>query len=115
MEIVPVEYKTEELFGNLIDMIQVRLSEKKLEFLIDFDENIPSVLYGDVKRINQVLLNLLTNAAKYTEHGSVTFSAHLETFGENFIGTYWDSVAERERIKKVLEEIIKVQLIFLGK
>lgn len=86
MEIVPVEYKTEELFGNLIDMIQVRLSEKKLEFLIDIDENIPSVLYGDVKRINQVLLNLLTNAAKYTEHGSVTFSAHLETFGENFIG-----------------------------
>jgi len=86
MEIVPVEYHTEELFGNLIDMIQVRLNEKKLELRIDIDENLPSVLYGDVKRINQVLLNLLTNAAKYTEHGSVTFSAHMESFGEDLIG-----------------------------
>ena len=85
MEIVPIEYSTEDLFGNLIDMIQVRLNEKNLEFQVDIDENLPSTLYGDVKRINQVLLNLLTNAAKYTESGSVTLSAHVESFNENLI------------------------------
>ena len=79
MEIIPIEYQSASLFGDLIDMIQVRLKEKKLDFHVDIDKNIPSVLQGDVKRINQVILNLLTNAAKYTETGSVTFSARVES------------------------------------
>ncbi|MDE7131112.1 MAG: hypothetical protein K2O65_04840, partial [Lachnospiraceae bacterium] len=57
MEIIPLEYKTVDLFGDLVDMIQVRLKEKKLEFRIDIDENLPSVLFGDIKRISQVILN----------------------------------------------------------
>jgi len=78
MEIIPSEYKTVDLFAGLIDMIQVRLKEKRLEFLVDIDENLPSVLYGDMKRISQVLLNILANAANYTKEGSVTFSARVE-------------------------------------
>lgn len=79
MEIIPVEYRTAELFGNLVDMIRVRMIEKKLEFFIDIDENIPSVLLGDMKRTAQVLLNVLTNAVKYTNEGSVTLSASVES------------------------------------
>ncbi|MCM1155145.1 MAG: DegV family EDD domain-containing protein [Roseburia sp.] len=78
MEIIPLEYKTVDLFGDLIDMIQVRLKEKNLEFLVDIDENLPSVMYGDMKRVKQVVLNILTNAAKYTQEGSVTLSVHAE-------------------------------------
>lgn len=78
MEVVPVEYRTADLFGDLIDMIDVRLKEKNLEFKVDIDENLPSVLWGDKKRISQVILNLLTNAAKYTNKGSVTLFAHAE-------------------------------------
>lgn len=74
MEIVPIEYKTVELFGNLIDMIRVRMAEKKLEFYIDIDETLPSVLMGDMKRVAQVILNVLTNAVKYTNEGAVTFT-----------------------------------------
>lgn len=74
MEIVPIEYKTVELFGNLIDMIRVRMAEKKLEFYIDIDDNLPSVLMGDMKRVAQVILNVLTNAVKYTDEGAVTFT-----------------------------------------
>lgn len=85
MEIIPMEYRTEELFENLIDMIQVRLKEKKLEFQVDIDEALPSVLYGDIKRISQVLLNLLTNAVKYTERGSVTLAAHVESVNGDLI------------------------------
>lgn len=78
MEIVPLEYKTVDLFHDLVDMMQVRMQEKNLEFQVDIDEKLPSVLLGDRKRISQVLLNLLSNAAKYTDAGSVTFSAHGE-------------------------------------
>lgn len=81
MEIIPVEYKTAELFGDLIDMIEVRLKEKKLELKVDIDENLPTVLWGDMRRIHQIILNILTNAAKYTNQGSVTLSAHGEYTG----------------------------------
>lgn len=85
MEIIPLEYKTIDLFGGLVDMIKVRLQEKRLEFQVDIDENIPSVLFGDMKRVSQVLLNILTNAAKYTKEGSVTLSVRMEPIGEDEI------------------------------
>lgn len=85
MEIIPLEYKTVDLFGDLIDMIQVRLKEKKLEFIVDIDENLPSVLWGDMKRVSQVVLNILTNAAKYTQNGSVALAARVDAQDENEI------------------------------
>lgn len=78
MEIVPETYETAGLLKELIDMIQVTIREKKLELRVDIDEALPAVLYGDEKRIKQVLLNLLTNAVKYTEEGSVTFAVRAE-------------------------------------
>ncbi len=86
MEILPAEYKTVELFRNLIDMIRVRIAEKKLEFIIDIDENLPSALSGDVKRLIQVALNLLTNAVKYTNEGSVTLAVGTEVYEGGLIG-----------------------------
>lgn len=84
MEIVPLQYKTVDLFDGLIDMIRVRLKEKKLEFIVDIDEKLPSVLIGDMKRVSQVILNILTNAAKYTDSGSVTLSVREDSVkGEN--------------------------------
>lgn len=85
MEIVPLEYRTVDLFHDLVDMMQVRMQAKNLEFRVDIDEKLPSVLLGDRKRISQVLLNLLTNAAKYTDAGSVTLLAHGESVNENCV------------------------------
>lgn len=85
MEIIPAAYETEPLFRELIDMVQVGIQEKKLELFVDIDENLPSALYGDEKRIKQILLNILSNAVKYTEEGSVTFAVQSEETADGSI------------------------------
>lgn len=78
MQIIPAEYETKELFQELVNLIQIRMEKKNLEFIVDIDPSLPSVLYGDEKRIEQVVLNILTNAVKYTQNGSVTLTAQGE-------------------------------------
>lgn len=82
MAIVPAEYRTEELFGEVVELIQPRIKEKGLDFYIDIDKSIPSVLFGDDVRIKQVLVNILTNAVKYTQKGCITLSVQGEMAGD---------------------------------
>lgn len=81
MTIVSSKYQTKEMIGNLIDLIRVQADKKGLEILIDIDKNLPSVLFGDEKRMKQVLINILDNAVKYTEEGSVS----LSVVGEEYV------------------------------
>ena len=85
MNIVPVAYHTEKLFGELVELVRGQIAKKELDFFLEIDRNLPSVLMGDEKRIKQVLLNLLDNAVKYTEEGSVTLTVQGENSGENDI------------------------------
>lgn len=82
MRIVPVNYRTVEMLGDLAEMIRIQADKKKLQLLLDIDPNLPSALLGDEKRLKQVILNLLDNAVKYTEEGAVTLSAHCEDSAE---------------------------------
>ncbi len=72
MNLVPVEFETAELVAALENSISERARAKGLELNIDVDRSVPSRLYGDDVRIGQIVVNLLTNAVKYTEKGSVT-------------------------------------------
>ncbi len=72
MEIVPVNYSVGSLISYLENSLRDRANGKGLEFLVQVDQTLPSELYGDDARIGQVIMNLLTNAVKYTEEGSVT-------------------------------------------
>ncbi len=81
MEIVSSEYDVKRMLQDLIQMIQIRAQEKNLEFRVNIDENTPSMLFGDEKRMKQIVLNLLTNAVKYTEKGFVSLSVSAETVG----------------------------------
>lgn len=74
MEIVSVSYEPGMMVDDLVNMIKDRAANKGLAFSVDFDNNIPRLLKGDEIRIKQCVLNLLTNAVKYTEEGSVTLS-----------------------------------------
>ena len=73
LDITPVDYDLFTVLNDLVNMIRPRLDAKDLELKLDFNPDIPRNLYGDSKRIEQIITNILTNAAKYTEKGSVTF------------------------------------------
>lgn len=72
MEIEPVNYSVGALVSYLENSLAERAKGKGLEFTVDVDQTIPSELYGDDARVGQVIMNLLTNAVKYTQEGSVT-------------------------------------------
>ena len=84
MEIIPVEYEVSSLLNDLVTMVSERAAKKNLKFTVEAEGNIPSVLYGDEIRIKQAATNILTNAVKYTEKGSVILTVDYEdTHDEN--------------------------------
>ncbi|MBR4555627.1 MAG: response regulator [Ruminococcus sp.] len=74
MEIIPVNYDTAEMIHDLVSSISSRAASKGLELNVKADPSLPVSLRGDDVRIRQVISNLLTNAVKYTERGSVTLT-----------------------------------------
>lgn len=83
MDIINVDYSFVSLLNDLMNMIQKKAEDKGLAFNIDIDKEIPSVLHGDEIRIKQVIINILSNAVKYTKEGSVTFTAGFEKKPDN--------------------------------
>ncbi len=69
LEIVNTEYDINKVFEELISLTKSRLGDKPLDFRVSIDPSLPRYLYGDKVRVKQVVLNLLTNALKYTKEG----------------------------------------------
>ena len=78
LELINASYRPDALIRDIVNMISYRSESKGLKLDVKVDENIPSKLYGDEVRIRQIIINLLTNAVKYTEEGTVS----LEVSGE---------------------------------
>lgn len=74
MQIVPLEYDLASVIHDSCSIVRIRAEKKGLLFQSICQENLPSRFYGDEVRIRQILINLLTNAIKYTHEGSVTLS-----------------------------------------
>ena len=70
-------YNSAFLFQEVFHIIDIQAQKKGLCFEMNIDSGIPSILYGDMTRIRGILINLLNNAVKYTEKGSVIFHVHL--------------------------------------
>ncbi len=71
MEIVPVEYDSSSVFNDIANMTMKKAEDKGLFYELTVDENVPARLFGDEIRIRQIMLNIINNAIKYTEKGSV--------------------------------------------
>ncbi len=96
MEIINVSYETGAFFSEIVNMIWIKAKEKGLEFKLQVDSSIPSMLCGDEVRIKQVLINLLNNAVKYTSEGSVTLAVRCERQAVNRVRV-WYSVEDTGR------------------
>jgi CheY-like chemotaxis protein/two-component sensor histidine kinase len=77
-ELVPVDYDIPSLINDTVQLNIVRIGSKSVSFRLKIDETIPIQLYGDELRIKQILNNLLSNAFKYTDEGSVTLTIRWE-------------------------------------
>ena len=73
LEIVNNEYDFNKFTNELIVLSKGRLGEKPIDFKVNIDSSIPPVLYGDVQRLKQICVNILTNAIKYTKNGWIEF------------------------------------------
>ena len=71
MEIVQVEYEITSVLNDIVNMTKKKAEDKGLTYEMFVEEDIPSVLKGDEIRVRQVMLNIINNAIKYTEEGSV--------------------------------------------
>lgn len=82
MEVLPLQYNITSVLNNVLSVISARLGGKKLEFIVDIDPTMPSQMIGDEIRLRQILTNLLANAVKYTEAGSIILRIEW-TLGKN--------------------------------
>ncbi|MBP5441678.1 MAG: response regulator [Treponema sp.] len=78
LDIVPAEYELSSTITDLVNMVSQKARQKQLELVIDVDETMPHLLFGDELRVKQCILNILNNAVKYTEKGSITLSIGYE-------------------------------------
>lgn len=77
MHLVEQEYDVQETLRSVVSMIRQRSTEKGLVFDVVIDEVMPRRLYGDAGKIKQILLNLLTNAVKYTDMGGFSLCVSM--------------------------------------
>lgn len=77
LQLEKVDFELEEVILNISNIIGYKAEEKGIEFLVKHDSNIPKLLVGDSLRLGQVLINLTSNAVKFTENGEVILSEKL--------------------------------------
>ena len=78
LEVEHIDFEIDQLMGSLVGQMALRAQQKGLELLLQCDPHIPKTLRGDPLRLTQVLVNLTSNAIKFTEFGAVIIRIQLQ-------------------------------------
>jgi len=101
MEIVPAKYMIGSLINDTVNIIRMQLKDKQVRFFTNIDSKIPNSLIGDEVRIRQILLNLLSNAAKFTKKGFVSLSITIHEQRDDYV---WLKFVVADSGKGIMEE-----------
>jgi len=114
LEIVSGNYEFSSLINDVVSIIRMRIIDSNISFVVNIDCNIPSFLFGDETRIRQILLNILSNAAKYTKKGFVSFSVSGKINEDTVLLTIDVSDSgngiKPEDLKKLFGEFVQIDL-----
>ncbi|MCL2207132.1 MAG: transporter substrate-binding domain-containing protein [Fibromonadales bacterium] len=114
LEIIPKDYRFSSLINDVTSIIKAKLVNSKIQFDLKIDKNIPNVLFGDETRIRQIFLNVLGNAVKFTNEGSILFLINGEITEDTVVITadITDSGKgiREEDIQKLFGDFVQVDL-----
>jgi signal transduction histidine kinase len=83
MELTPIKYEVPSFLNDIISLNVIRIAEKPVTFTLDISEDLFCYFYGDDLRVKQIINNLLSNAFKYTQKGTVTLGMSAERAGDD--------------------------------
>jgi PAS domain S-box-containing protein len=72
-----IPFKLRSSISSMLNLFETKIQEKNLKLVTEYDPNIPCILIGDPIRLHQVILNLVSNAVKFTTKGKITMSVRL--------------------------------------
>ena len=75
IELETIEFNFENLLYKVCDMIRTKVSNEKVDLLVEIEDDVYSVVKGDPTRLSQIIVNQLSNAAKFTEEGNIIVHA----------------------------------------
>jgi len=78
IKLVEDNYQIHSMINDVVTMIHVRIGTKAIDFIIDDDPDLPNEIIGDMTRVKQIVLNLLTNAVKFTKKGHILLSVSAD-------------------------------------
>ena len=71
LELENIEFDLQDVIENVVNLVELKIQEKELEFIVDYDHNMNMSMFGDPLRLGQILINLATNAVKFTNSGEI--------------------------------------------
>ncbi len=85
MELIPCKYAMASFISDVSAMTFIRLKDKPIRFILDDDPALPAEIYGDFTKVKQILINLLTNAVKFTQEGHIRLTIRHHDAGNGKI------------------------------
>ncbi len=109
LELKHIDFDLREVIDGSIDAVSLKANEKGLELIIDVDSGIPAWMRGDPTRLRQILLNLISNAFKFTDVGeeSLTVSATPATAADRPMALSFTKPLDANRLPIVLTAVMR--------